>query len=181
MRTYSLGVEVLSNIRAWHRSRTWNPVSFHTLLFVDYKYSYWSSLIIDFYFHLSQRQLGSDQTSMDRTHPETISETFGNEATSEGQMVKAMVLPSTIMMAIGGIMMRCGGRTNNFNIWGDRSVALFKWIRYQTSFWECWSPKESLTKSRSTHVFSCWDIGSTWHLLYQVRTCGASFSMQLGV
>lgn len=62
---------------------------------------------------------------MDRTHPETISETFGNEATSEGQMVKAMVLPSTIMMAIGGIMMRCGGRTNNFNIWGDRSVAWF--------------------------------------------------------
>jgi hypothetical protein len=32
-----------------------------------------------------------------RTHPETISQTFGDEATSEGQMVKAMVLPSTIM------------------------------------------------------------------------------------
>ena len=49
-----------------------------------------------------------------RTHPETISETFGNEATSEGQMVKAMVLPSTILMAIGGIMMRCGGE----DVWG---------------------------------------------------------------
>eukprot|EP00913_Durusdinium_trenchii_P000879 g817.t1 len=48
------------------------------------------------------------------THPETISQTFGDEATSEGQMVKAMVLPSTIIMAIGGIMMRCGGE----DMWG---------------------------------------------------------------
>ena len=90
MRTYSLGVEVLSNIRTWHRSRTWNPVSFHNCLLtiIIYIYSYWSSLIIYFYFHLSQRQLGSDHTSMDRTHPETISETFGNEATSEGKWWK---------------------------------------------------------------------------------------------
>jgi len=55
-----------------------------------------------------------DYSALMRTHPETISETFGNEATSEGQMVKAMVLPSTIMMAIGGIMMRCGGE----DMWG---------------------------------------------------------------
>lgn len=55
-----------------------------------------------------------DYSTLMRTHPETISQTFGDEATSEGQMVKAMVLPSTIMMAIGGIMMRCGGE----DMWG---------------------------------------------------------------
>ncbi|CAJ1376061.1 unnamed protein product [Effrenium voratum] len=53
------------------------------------------------------------------THPETISQTFGDEATSEGQMVKAMVWPSAVLMAIGtlarcGIMMRAGGNS----MWG---------------------------------------------------------------
>ncbi|CAK9073741.1 unnamed protein product [Durusdinium trenchii] len=56
----------------------------------------------------------ADYSALMRTHPETISQTFGDEATSEGQMVKAMVLPSTIIMAIGGIMMRCGGE----DMWG---------------------------------------------------------------
>ncbi|CAE7422489.1 dnaJ [Symbiodinium natans] len=51
----------------------------------------------------------ADYTAFMKTHPETISETFGDEGTSEGQMVKAIVLPSCIIMAIGGIMMRCGG------------------------------------------------------------------------
>ena len=155
MRTCSLGVEVLSNICTWHWSRTWNPLSFHTLFHIGLPWY--------FYLHLSQRQLGSDHTSMDRTHPETISETFGNEATSEGQMVKAMVLPSTIMMAIGGIMMRCGGRTNWTTFIGETEVQHGS-SEYQTSFWECRYPKQSLTKSRST-LFSCWDIGNTWHLL----------------
>jgi len=55
-----------------------------------------------------------DYTAFMKTHPETISETFGDEGTSEGQMVKAIVLPSCIIMAIGGIMMRCGGSS----MWG---------------------------------------------------------------
>ncbi|CAJ1346103.1 unnamed protein product [Effrenium voratum] len=55
-----------------------------------------------------------DYSLLMRTHPETLSETFGDEATSEGQMVKAMVEPSTVLMAIGGIMMRCGGQ----DMWG---------------------------------------------------------------
>jgi len=56
------------------------------------------------------RQTGkADYTAYMKTHPETISETFGDEGTSEGQMVKAIVLPSCVAMAIGGVMMRCGG------------------------------------------------------------------------
>ncbi|CAE7387727.1 dnaJ [Symbiodinium sp. CCMP2456] len=55
-----------------------------------------------------------DYTAFMKTHPETISETFGDEGTSEGQMVKAIVLPSCVIMAIGGIMMRCGGSS----MWG---------------------------------------------------------------
>lgn len=56
----------------------------------------------------------ADFSAFMKTHPETISQTFGDEATSEGQMVKAMVAPSAIIMAIGGIMMRCGGNS----MWG---------------------------------------------------------------
>jgi len=56
----------------------------------------------------------ADFSAFMKTHPETISQTFGDEATSEGQMVKAIVQPSAIIMAIGGIMMRCGGNS----MWG---------------------------------------------------------------
>ncbi|CAE7241143.1 unnamed protein product [Symbiodinium pilosum] len=56
-----------------------------------------------------QRTGKADYSTLMKVHPETISETFGDESTSEGQMVKALVLPSTVVMAIGGIMMRCGG------------------------------------------------------------------------
>lgn len=43
----------------------------------------------------------ADFSALMKTHPETISETFGDEATSEGQMVKALVQPSATIMAIG--------------------------------------------------------------------------------
>eukprot|EP00435_Cladocopium_sp_Y103_P054035 s563_g17.t1 len=45
----------------------------------------------------------ADFSAFMKTHPETISQTFGDEATSEGQMVKAMVQPSAIIMAIGAL------------------------------------------------------------------------------
>ena len=45
----------------------------------------------------------ADFSAFMKTHPETISETFGDEATSEGQMVKALVQPSATIMAIGGL------------------------------------------------------------------------------
>ena len=61
-----------------------------------------------------QRTGKADYSTLMKVHPETISETFGDESTSEGQMVKALVLPSTVVMAIGGIMMRCGGS----DMWG---------------------------------------------------------------
>ena len=66
-------------------------------------------------FREKYRKTGkADYSMLMKTHPETISETFGDESTSEGQMVKALVLPSTVIMAIGGIMMRCGGS----DMWG---------------------------------------------------------------
>ncbi|CAE7474375.1 unnamed protein product [Symbiodinium necroappetens] len=66
-------------------------------------------------FREKYRRTGkADYSMLMKTHPETISETFGDESTSEGQMVKALVLPSTVIMAVGGIMMRCGGT----DMWG---------------------------------------------------------------
>eukprot|EP00930_Biecheleria_cincta_P052690 TRINITY_DN3798_c0_g1_i1.p1 TRINITY_DN3798_c0_g1~~TRINITY_DN3798_c0_g1_i1.p1 ORF type:complete len:618 (-),score=96.25 TRINITY_DN3798_c0_g1_i1:86-1897(-) len=51
----------------------------------------------------------TDYTTMYKDTPSTLSETFGDENTAEGQTVKASVRPSTMLMAFGGVMMRLGG------------------------------------------------------------------------
>jgi len=86
----------VNSIEVWYSS----PANRH-LYFKAFKEQYQATGKADFSAFLS-------------THPETISQTFGDEATSEGQMVKAMVWPSAVLMAIGGIMMRAGGNS----MWG---------------------------------------------------------------
>lgn len=51
----------------------------------------------------------ADYTLMMAKHPQTLSETFGDQGTSEGQLVQASVRPATALMAIGGMMMNTRG------------------------------------------------------------------------